>query len=77
MEVTVKLLSTFAKYRKDADNDHVSIKDGAVVRDLADQLGLPRKFVRIITVNGKQADLDTPLSDGDMIYFLPPAIGGG
>jgi len=38
---------------------------------------LPLKLVRIITVNGKQEDLDKVLADGDSLYIFPPAIGGG
>lgn len=77
MEVTVNLLSTFAKYGKDLQGDRMTIVDGATVRDLAQELGLPLKLVRIITVNSKQSDLGSTLADGDVVYFLPPALGGG
>jgi molybdopterin converting factor small subunit len=33
--------------------------------------------VRIITVNGKQETLDSPLAHEDLVYIFPPAIGGG
>ena len=77
MFVNVKLMSMFAKYLKNHPDGRVDVEEGATVRGLAEMLGLPLKLVRIITVNGKQEDLDKVLSDGDLIYIFPPAIGGG
>ena len=77
MVVNVKLMSMFAKYLKNHPDGRVDVEEGATVRGLAEMLGLPLKLVRIITVNGKQEDLDKVLSDGDLVYIFPPAIGGG
>lgn len=77
MQITVKLLSTFAKYYSDPDSDKITIEDCSTVQDLVEQLGIPRKRVRIITINGKQSDINAVLSDGDLVYLLPPALGGG
>jgi molybdopterin converting factor small subunit len=33
--------------------------------------------VKIVTVNGRQGDLETQLSEDDLVYIFPPAIGGG
>jgi sulfur carrier protein/molybdopterin synthase sulfur carrier subunit len=77
MRVKVKLLSVFAEHdRADADG-LTAVRDGATVRDLAETLGLPIDLVRIITVNGRQADLDARLSEADLVYLFPPALGGG
>ena len=77
MKVKVKLMSLFAKYDKSDEDGCTQIKDGGSVRDLAEELKLPMKYVRIITVNGKQADLDDALAEGDLVYVFPPALGGG
>ena len=77
MVVSVKLMSMFARYLKNHPDGKVDVKEGTSVRGLAEILGLPLKLVRIITVNGKQEDLDKVLSDGDLVYIFPPAIGGG
>jgi molybdopterin converting factor small subunit len=77
MVVNVKLMSLFAKYLKDHPDGKVSLDGPATVRTLAESLGLPIKRVKIITVNGKQETLDKSLSDGDLVYIFPPAIGGG
>ena len=77
MVVNVKLMSMFAKYLENHPDGKVGVEEGTSVRGLAEILGLPLKLVRIITVNGKQEDLDKILSDGDLVYIFPPAIGGG
>jgi molybdopterin converting factor small subunit len=77
MVVNVKLMSIFAKYLEDHPDGKVEVQDDTTVRGLVEILGLPIKLVRVITVNGKQEDLDRVLSDGDLVYIFPPAMGGG
>ena len=77
MVVNVKLMSLFAQYLKDYPDGKIFLDGAATVRTLAESLGLPIKRVKIITVNGKQETLDRSLSDGDLVYIFPPAIGGG
>jgi molybdopterin converting factor small subunit len=77
MEVRVKLVSTFRKYRVTLNDDKTHLEKGSTVRDLALKIGLPLKYVKLTAVNGKQTDLDFPLSNNDTVYFFPPAIGGG
>ncbi len=77
MVVNVKLMSLFAKYLEDCPDGKISLDSGASVRTLAEILGLPIERVKLIAVNGKQETLDKSLSDGDLVYIFPPAIGGG
>lgn len=77
MKVRVKLVSTFRKYRDTLNDDKTHLEKGSTVRDLALKIGLPLKYVKLTAVNGKQTDLDFPLSNNDTVYFFPPAIGGG
>jgi sulfur carrier protein/molybdopterin synthase sulfur carrier subunit len=77
MVVNVKLMSLFEKYRPKVPGEKALLPEGATVRELAVQIGLPLEYLRIITVNGKQETIDRVLADGDLIYFFPPAIGGG
>jgi len=77
MIVNVKLMSMFARYLKNHPDGRIDVEENTTVRGLAENLGLPVKLVRIITVNGKQEDLDKVLSDRDLLYIFPPAIGGG
>ena len=77
MKLSVKLMSLFAKYGKEDSEGLTHLEDGRTIRALAEHLGLPLERVRIVTVNGKQGDLETPLSEDDLVYIFPPAIGGG
>ncbi len=77
MEVNVKLISTFARHRENLNNGKTMLKKGDTIETLAKKIGLHLKYVRLVFVNGKQKHLDTVLSGGDTVFFLPPAIGGG
>ena len=77
MKVKVKLMSIFSQYSKSDKDGNTSVKDSGTVMDLVKELGLPPEQVRILTVNGRQSDLNTVLSEGDTIFIFPPAMGGG
>lgn|GEM_PF-1437419 len=77
IEVSVKLVSIFAKYQKGRDTSRIILKEGATVLDLVREFGLPEDHVRIIAVNGKQESLDKVLTQGDSVFLFPPAFGGG
>ncbi|MCG2774192.1 MAG: hypothetical protein L6406_00795 [Desulfobacterales bacterium] len=77
IEVNVKLGSTFSKYTENLADGKATVKEGATVRDLVKEVILPLKLVRLIFINGKQGALESILSEGDTVFFLPPAIGGG
>ncbi len=77
MKLKVRLVSIFAKHAKEDEEGFTRIKNPATIRDLAEYLELPIKRVRIMAVNGKQGNLNTPLSDRDEVFIFPPAIGGG
>jgi molybdopterin converting factor small subunit len=48
----------------------------ATVRTLAETLGLPLKEVKVVMLNGRHADLEDPVTDGDQVALFP-AVGGG
>ena len=77
MKLKVKLMSLFAKYGKEDSEGFTHLDEGRTIRALAEYLGLPMERVKIVTVNGKQGDLETLLSENDLVYIFPPAIGGG
>jgi sulfur carrier protein/molybdopterin synthase sulfur carrier subunit len=77
MRLSVRLVSLFEKYGKADASGATVLPQGDTVRALAEYLGLPLDLVKIMTVNGRQANLETPLKEGDNVYFFPPAIGGG
>lgn len=77
MKVNVKVGSTFSKYTENLANGKATVKEEATVRDLVKEVTLPLNLVRLIFINGKQGELESVLSEGDTVFFLPPAIGGG
>ena len=77
IEVNVKLGSTFSKYTENLSDGKATVKERATVRDLVKEVTLPLKLVKLIFINGKQGELESALSEGDTVFFLPPAIGGG
>lgn len=77
MKLKVNLMSLFAKYSKEDSEGFTNLDHGRTIKALAEYLGLPLKRVKIVTVNGKQGDLDTLLCENDLVYIFPPAIGGG
>ena len=77
MKLQVKLMSLFAKYCKEDAEGFTNLEHGTTVRALAVHLGLPTERVKIVTVNGRQGDLETELAENDLVYIFPPAIGGG
>jgi sulfur carrier protein ThiS len=54
----------------------VNIAPGEAVADLLTQLGLTRKQVWIIRINGQNVDVEHPLADGDSVELFP-LVGGG
>lgn len=76
--VHVTLLSKFRQYQDKLDAQGMAhIPAGATAVDLGEALGIPRKFVLIFLINGRQGDKTTLLRDGDVVVFVPPAVGGG
>ncbi len=46
------------------------------VRAVAAELGIPSSVVGVIMLNGRHADPDARLHDGDVLSFFPPIAGG-
>jgi molybdopterin converting factor small subunit len=77
MKVSVKCFATMAEanacdYRQSTAQE---LRNGATVKDLATILGIATEGIKLIFVNGKGAELDTVLKEGDQVG-LAPATGG-
>ncbi|GFR35375.1 molybdopterin synthase sulfur carrier subunit [Thermobrachium celere] len=74
MHVRVKL---FATLRIGREKDKVyEIKDGAKAIDVIDMLNINKDDVKILLINGQDADFYEELKDGDVVSIFPP-VGGG
>jgi len=74
MQLEIRLFATLQKFRSQLDG--VNPKDGATVRDLIERSEIPLSEVAVIMVNGRHADLEQPLHDGDTVALFPAIAGG-
>jgi len=74
IKITVKLFAALRKGRFEKETRKYS--SDTTVKQIIDELNIPRDQAAIIFVNNRHAKLDHRLSDGDVVAFFPP-IGGG
>jgi len=77
MKVTVELQAYLEQYSPDGQAVfEYTLPDGATVQTLVRQLKVPEEMAGVIVINGRSADFDNPLQDGDKVIFIPPLAGG-
>jgi molybdopterin converting factor small subunit len=54
----------------------LDIAAGMTPAGFVDSLALDRGAVEAVFINGRAADFDTPLRDGDRVALLPPGTPG-
>jgi sulfur carrier protein len=74
MQVNVKLFASLRDGR--FKTDRAELKDNSHVYDVIEKYNLPYEEVAICYVNGRDADNDRVLKDGDTVSLFPP-VGGG
>jgi molybdopterin converting factor small subunit len=80
MKIEVALYATLSQYLPPGAQNRkavIGVRDGATVRDVMTQLGIPQDLPNILLVNGRQAPEDTVLKDGETLSVFPPLAGGG
>lgn len=79
MKIEVALFATLSKYLPPGAQNRravIEVKDGATVREILNQLGIPPDLPNILLVNGRQAPENTALKDGETLSVFPPLAGG-
>jgi sulfur carrier protein ThiS len=80
MKIKIKLLTQMKEYLPDSDlpgnTRAVEVGDGAAIRQVLSELGLPEDTPKVILLNDRQGKLDDILKEGDTITVVPP-VGGG
>ncbi len=79
MEIELRLYATLVKYaekNKIPQFSTVELEEGLILANLLEKFGILREHVRIAMVNGKRAELNQVLRDGDRVGLFPP-VGGG
>ncbi len=70
-------INLFAPLRKDRfDSAQRDYPAGSTVLNVLNDLSIPENEAAIIFVNGRHADTDHVMLDGDALSIFPP-IGGG
>ncbi len=75
IKIDLKLFVTLAKYHPHGGGMH-EVQEGTCVDDLVRALNIPRETVKLIFINGRKAEGDQILADGDRLGLFPP-VGGG
>jgi molybdopterin converting factor small subunit len=80
MVVTVRLHTTLRRETPEGIVDRLKLElaPGATMRTLVEALNVSlREDAILLVVNGRIADVDTPLADGDEVRLIPAMSGGG
>lgn len=78
MSVKVKLFSTLREHREDKDcvkECSFDLSDGKTVEDAARKLDVKKEDIKIILINGRDAELDSEIKEGDVVALFPPTGG--
>ena len=79
MKIEVRLFATLAAYLPDESDGRsvtLEVARGGTVGDLVQLLGIPDDMPFIAMIDGRDAALDRPLGDGDVLSLFPPLAGG-
>ena len=79
MKIEVRLFATLAQYLPDESDGRsatLELLDGSTVGDVVRSLGIPGDVPYLTMINGRDAALDRPLADGDVLSLFPPLAGG-
>ena len=74
MQVTVRLYATLGRDRQGEET--LQFEPGTTARQVLKVLEIPEDRVTLVFINGRHAEADQELKEGDTIAFFPP-VGGG
>jgi len=77
MRVTVKLHASLRPYARSDSNAGLfplETTEKATVREVIRELGIPPEKVKMILLNGRGANVDSVLNDGDRVALFPPEM---
>lgn len=75
MRVNMSLCAVLRDRGRCSEGD-IEVAGGATLADAIKGLDLPGELGWIACVNGRPARSETPLADGDRLYFFLPVSGG-
>lgn len=79
MKVDVALFADLSRFQPDGQAGRAprsfDLAEGTTIADVIRQLGLPDQ-PRVVFLDGRHAEEDAVLSDGDRLAIFPPVAGG-
>lgn len=79
MHVQIKLMDIFRDFLppgSDASDFRLEVQKDSGLQDIFSILGIPDNLPRVILCNGRFADQNRPLTDGDVVAIFSPVFGG-
>ncbi len=77
MKIEVKLFATLRCYGPPQQTPlNLDMPEGSRVSHVLEALSVPTEAEKVITINGRPADENSVLHDGDKLIFFPPVAGG-
>jgi len=80
MIIEAKIFSTLRHYLpnspKHLDGDKWDIPEGVTVAQVLRMLNIPEKETKILLINGRNADREKVLKEGDVFHVFPLMAGG-
>ena len=78
MSVKVKLFASLREHREDKDcikECSYDITEGNTVEHAVNKLQVNKDDIKIVLVNGRDADLNSEIKEGDVVAVFPPTGG--
>jgi molybdopterin converting factor small subunit len=79
MKIEMNLYASLSRYAPDGSKGKrfvMEITEETKIRELLDQLKVPKDAVKMIFLNGVHAGGDASVKDGDRLGVFPPVAGG-
>jgi molybdopterin synthase sulfur carrier subunit len=77
MKIEILLYATLRKYGPPHGGPlTLELKEGDRLGRVLEILGMPPAVEKVMLINGRPANLDTILNEGDKVVLFPPVAGG-
>lgn len=78
MKIRVSLFANLRQYAPEGEDGvfEIELDSGGTAGRLIETLEVPSTVQKVILVNGRHADEDTQLADGDAVTLFPTMEGG-
>ena len=79
MKIELRLYASLAAFMPEQTGGRsltMEVSDGTTIRDLLQQLKVPKKEIKVIFLNGVHANDGDILKEGDRVGIFPAVAGG-